>query len=187
MYEWQNIVLAAPLLGMKPVLLFEDEASFGRISEPSYCWVFGDERPVVPSVRVRQYRYVYGVVEPATGDFIYEIYEKCNTVNYNDYLLKVSQIYADSLILLVGDGAGWHTSKALELPENIRFFKLPPSTPEMNPTEQCWREIRTAGFKNTIFNTIKDVIDNFKQTVANIPKTVFQSIACRYWLPGLRS
>jgi len=165
------------------VLLFEDEASFGRISEPSYCWVFGNERPIVPSVRVRQYRYAFGSVEPKTGEFFYEFYEKCNTDIYNDYLAKLSSKFSDCLMLLIGDGASWHTSKSLVIPENIRFFQLPPRTPEMNPTEQCWREIRTAGFKNTLFNSIKDVICNFVHTVSFIPNSVFHSISCRSWLP----
>jgi len=89
-------------------------------------------------------------------------------------------------MLLIGDGASWHTSKDLVMPENICFFQLPPRTPEMNPTEQCWREIRTAGFKNTLFASIKDVLNNFVVTVADIPKSVFQSITQRKWLPIFR-
>jgi putative transposase len=170
-------------LGLKPVLLFEDEAGFGRISEPSYCWVFGNERPIVPCVRVRQFRYVFGAVEPQTGQFFYDFYEKANTDSYNDYLANLSHKYSGSLMLLIGDGASYHKSKDLVMPENIRFFQLPPKTPEMNPTEQCWREIRTAGFKNKLFHTIKDVLDHFRQTVSVIPTSVFHSITLRKWLP----
>ena len=170
-------------MGLRPVLLFEDEASFGRISSPEYCWVFGKERPIVPAVRVRQYRYFFGSVEPQTGDFFYDVYTKCNTENYNDYLAKLSQKYHDCFMLLVGDGASWHTSKDLVMPENIRFYKIPASTPEMNPTEQCWREIRTTGFKNEIFGSIKEVISHFAYTVSIIPFDVFRSITLRKWLP----
>jgi len=168
---------------LRPVLLFEDEAGFGRISQPSYCWVFGKERPVVPCVRVREYRYAFGSVEPQTGEFFYDFYDKANTASYNSYLAKLSQRYSDSFMLLIGDGASYHTSKDLVMPDNIRFFQLPAKTPEMNPTEQCWREIRTSGFKNKLFNTIKDVVDNFSVTVANIPHSVFLSITLRNWLP----
>ena len=177
--------LAAPLLGVKPVLLFEDEAGFGRISEPSHCWIFGKERPIVPRVRVRQYRYAFGSAEPETGDFFCEFYEKCNTETYNDYLAKLSQKYSDCLVLLIGDGASYHTSKTLIMPENIRFFQIPPRTPEMNPSEQCRREIRTAGFKNKLFSSIKDVLINFIDTVSNIPNSVFHSITSRKRLPFL--
>jgi putative transposase len=175
---YRNICLAAPLFGLKPVLLFEDEAGFGRISEPSYFWVFG-----VPCVRVRQFRYVFGAVEPQTGDFFYDFYEKANAESYNDYLAKLSHKYSDSLMLLIGDGASYHKSKDLVVPENIRFFQLPAKTPEMNPAEQCWREIRTAGFKNILFDSIKDFLNHFRHTVSHIPKSVFHSITQREWLP----
>lgn len=165
------------------MLLFEDEASFGRISFPEYCWIFGDERPIVPAVRVRQYKYFFGSVEPLTGAFFYDVYAKANTESYNDYLAKLSQKYKDCFMLLIGDGASYHKSKDLVVPENIRFYQLPAATPEMNPTEQCWREIRTAGFKNEIFASLKDVIRNFADTVANISKDVFRSITLRRWLP----
>lgn len=165
------------------MLIFEDEAGFGRISFPEYCWIFGTERPIVPAVRVRQYKYFFGAVEPLTGEFFYDVHTKANTESYNDYLAKLSQKYCDSFVLLIGDGASYHKSKDLVLPDNIRFYQIPAATPEMNPTEQCWREIRTSGFKNVIFDSIKDVISNFALTVADISNDVFRSITLRKWLP----
>ena len=173
----------ASFAGLTPVFLCEDEASFGRISEPRYCWVFGVERPVVPAVRVREYRYMYGCVEPESGEFQYEIFEKCNTENFNVFLKEISTSHRDCLFLMLVDGAGWHRAKALEVPENIRLVPIPAYTPEMNPTEQCWREIRT-GFQNKIFSKITEVVDKFKTTVAEIPKSVFRSITLRDWIPS---
>ena len=51
------------------------------------------------------------------------------------------------MILLVCDGATWHKSKGLRIPENIEIMHIPPYTPEMNPIEQIWKQIRTMGFK----------------------------------------
>ena len=44
--------------------MFQDEAGFGRINKPKYCWSRKQVRPSVPSHHVREYRYVYGAVEP---------------------------------------------------------------------------------------------------------------------------
>ena len=52
------------------------------------------------------------------------------------------------MILLCCDGAAWHRSKELNIPENIVLFHIPPYTPEMNPIEQIWKEIRKRGFRN---------------------------------------
>ena len=43
------------------------------------------------------------------------------------------------MIMLCCDGAVWHKSKTLQVPENIALFYIPPYTPEMNPIEQIWK------------------------------------------------
>ena len=52
------------------------------------------------------------------------------------------------MIMLCCDGAAWHKSKTLQVPENIVLFYIPPYTPEMNPIEQIWKELRKIGFRN---------------------------------------
>lgn len=122
--------------------MFQDEAGFGRINKPKYCWCEKGIRPCVPCHHIREYRYAYGAVEPLTGDGYFLVMPYCNTVCMNIFLKQLSERYSDDIILLCCDGAAWHKSKGLELPENIVFFHIPPYTPEMNPIEQIWKEIR---------------------------------------------
>ena len=44
----------------------------------------------------------------------------------------------DRIVLLVLDGAGWHTEPGLAIPEGIRLVYLPPYTPELQPAEHLW-------------------------------------------------
>jgi transposase len=44
-----------------------------------------------------------------------------------------------------------HKSKALVIPKNIRLLFIPPATPEMNPIEQIWKEIRKRVGSEIIF------------------------------------
>ena len=37
--------------------------------------------------------------------------------------------------ILVLDGAGWHASATLKVPDNITLLPLPPYSPELNPVE----------------------------------------------------
>ena len=134
--------------------MFEDEAGFGRINTPRYCWCYPGLRPVVPCHHIREYRYTYGAVEPLTGDSFFLVLPYTDTVCMNLFLEGLGAAYPKDLILLVCDGAAWHTTKALVIPENIRLIFLPPATPEMNPIEQIWKEIRKRGFRNEIFNTL---------------------------------
>jgi len=61
------------------------------------------------------------------------------------YLEYLSEQHSDDIIALVCDVAAWHTTAKLQVPENIRLLQIPPYTPEMNPIEQIWRELRSKG------------------------------------------
>jgi hypothetical protein len=43
-----------------------------------------------------------------------------------------------AIALLILDGAGWHDSLLLAVPDNIVRLPLPPYAPELNPTENIW-------------------------------------------------
>lgn len=59
--------------------MFQDEARFGRINKPKYCWCQKGIRPSVPCHHIREYRYAYGAVEPKTGDSFFLIMPYCNS------------------------------------------------------------------------------------------------------------
>lgn len=162
--------------------MFEDEAGFGRINKPKYCWCFAGLRPTVPCHHIREYRYAYGAVEPLTGDSFFLIMPYCNTVCMNIYLQGLSDAYPDDLILLVCDGASWHRTKTMVIPENIRLLFLPPATPEMNPIEQIWKEIRKRGFRNEVFKTLDKVIDRLCATICSLSNNTIKSITARDWI-----
>lgn len=162
--------------------MFEDEAGFGRINKPKYCWCGDGIRPDVPCHHIREYRYAYGAIEPVTGDSFFLVLPYSNTECMNIFLRELSEKFSDDVILLCCDGAAWHKSKALIVPENIKMFYIPPYTPEMNPIEQIWTEIRKRGFRNEIFATLNRVIDRLCDTIRTLSPNVIQSITARDWI-----
>lgn len=100
----------------------------------------------------------------------------------NVFLNHLSMSYPDDIIILVCDGAAWHKAKALKIPENIRLIFIPPYTPEMNPIEQIWKEIRKRGFKNEIFQTLNKVVDRLCDTIRSISAETIISITARDWI-----
>lgn len=139
-------------------------------------------RPSVPCHHIREYRYTYGAVEPKTGENFFLVLPYCNTDCMNIFLHKLSEKYPDDYILLVADGAAWHKSKGLEIPSNIEIFPLPPYTPEMNPIEQIWKEIRKRGFKNEIFSTLEKVVDRLCDTICSLSSQDVKNITGRDWI-----
>lgn len=162
--------------------MFQDEAGFGRINKPKYCWCFSGLRPSVPCHHIREYRYAYGAVEPLTGDSVFLVMPFSHTDCMNVFLREVSESYSNDTILLACDGAAWHKSKALIIPENIRLIFLPPATPEMNPIEQIWKEIRKRGFRNEIFASLDKVIGRLCDTICSLSHTTIHNITARNWI-----
>jgi putative transposase len=162
--------------------MFEDEGGYGRINKPKYCWCFPGHRPSVPCHHIREYRYAYGAVEPLSGESFFLIMPRCDTVCMNVFLRELSNTYPDDLILLVCDGASWHRANALVIPQNIRLIFLPPATPEMNPMEQIWKELRKRGFRNEVFKTLEKVIDRLCDTIRSLTPDTIQSITSRSWI-----
>jgi len=162
--------------------MFQDEAGFGRINKPRYCWCRKGIRPSVPCHHIREYRYAFGAVDPQNGDSFFLILPYCNTICMNLFLRELSEEYPDDIIVLVADKAAWHTAKSLVIPENIEIVSLPPYTPEMNPIEQIWAWIRLHGFKNEVFQTLDNVVDRLCDTIRSLSQNTVKSITYRDWI-----
>ena len=107
---------------------------------------------------------------------------RCDTVCMNVSLKELSTTYPEDQILMVCDGASWHKSKGLEVPDNITLLHIPPYTPEMNPIEQIWKQLRSMGFKNEVFKTLNHVVDRLCETICRLSNDLVKSITCRRWI-----
>ncbi len=134
---------------------------------------------------VREYIYAYTAVCPSTGENYSMIAPVNNTEAMNEFLKIVSDQYPHYRIVMTLDGAGWHTSRQLVLPENIRLLKLPPYSPELNPTEHIWDYIREQkGFNNYTFKSLDDVEDNLSKALLEVHKeeTIIKSLCNFKWI-----
>lgn len=86
---------------------------------------------------------------------------------------------------MVGDNASWHKSKGLILPNNMELMHIPAYTPEMNPTEQVWDDIREKDFKNRFFHSLSKVTDQLCKSFSSIPRDIIASMCRRDWINSL--
>ena len=135
-------------------LMFQDEARFGRISDTRYCWARRPMRPLVKAMLTHQYTYAYGAVSPLDGKFDSLVLPHVNTECMQLFITEVAKRYPTENIVMVVDGAGWHQSKSFTLPENLRLHFLPPYSPELNPQEHIWDELREKYFHNQAFDSM---------------------------------
>ncbi len=161
---------AAKRRGRKLRIMFADEARFGRINRPRPCWAPIGTRPEVAAQLIREYIYLYGAVAPKDGTCVYLIMPTSNTACFQAFLDVLARKFARQDILLVLDGAPNHRSGELAVPDNITLLYLPPYSPELNPKENLWDEIREKIFKNYALKSIEAVHTKLKQAILYIER-----------------
>ena len=127
---------------------------FGQQGTLTEVWAPRGSRPV--RVRQCQYKwvYVFGAVNPQTGESVGMIAPTVNTVCMNVHLRWISEhVDPDVQIVLVMDNAAWHRSNDIEVPENITLLPLPPYSPELNPVERLWAWLKSNQLSNRVYET----------------------------------
>lgn len=85
--------------------------------------------------------------------------------------------------VLTLDKAAWHTTKKLQLSENLSLLFLPPYSPELNPIEQVWQFLKQYFLSNRIFKDLEEILNECaKAWNAFISKPLrIKSLCSRDW------
>jgi transposase len=137
--------------------MFQDEGRFGRINIPRSCWAPEYCRPEVGCQIVREYTHVYAAVCPHDGVMDSLILPDADGASMSIFLREVAKRHEDECVIMVMDGAGWHRSEDLDIPANIKIIHLPPYSPQLNPVEHIWDEVREKWFSNKVFKSLTAV------------------------------
>lgn len=140
--------------------MFQDEARFGRISDCRYCWAKRPLRPMVKAMLTHQYVYAYGAVSVADGNFDSLVLPHVNGACMELFLDEIARRYPQENIIMIVDGAGWHRNHTMLFPPNLKLLFLPPYSPELNPVEHLWDELREKYFHNRAFDTLDALEDH---------------------------
>lgn len=184
--------LATTLTGQavagRPIrLMFQDEARFGRMARIRRCWSPAPLRPVVCNGYEREFTYVYGGVSPLQGELDWSLSDKMNTAQMSAFLSQVSQAHPQEFIVMVVDGASSHKAKELVVPENVRLIGLPGYSPELNPQEHIWDEVREKAFPNLVLDQMALVVERLKNGMSTLAADTdrVRRITAWPWIIGL--
>ncbi len=100
---------------------------------------------------------MYAAVCLALGEMTSLIPPYANTDMMNLFLEEVSKDFKDYFVIMLVDGAGWHRSGRLKIPKNIRLIYQPSRSPELNPAEHLWEELREKHLPNKAFRSLEAV------------------------------
>ncbi len=107
----------------------------------------------------QEYTYAYSAVAPAEGRMDSLVLPHVNGTCTGIFLDEVAARHPDKRILMIVDGAGWHKNQSLALPSNLRLVFLPPYSPELNPVEHLWDDLREKFFHNRVFASLDALED----------------------------
>ncbi len=134
-------------IGLKPIL--------------RKVWTLPGQRPIAPVEHRYAWRYLVGFVHPASGRTVWHLATTVNIELFSVELEAFAQQVGASptkQIVLVLDGAGWHDSPRVRVPEHVHLLFLPPHSPELQPAEHLWPLTNTV-LVNRHFATIDELED----------------------------
>jgi len=134
-------------------IFFFHEGRFRLKTENGRCWSLKAVRKSSPVKIGYKNFYIYSSVSPHCGESFSLFLPWVNTEIFTLYLKHLSLEYNDKEILLIMDQAGWHASKKLKVPDNIKIEFLPPYSPELNPVEKLWQWLRRHVCRNRLFES----------------------------------
>ena len=151
-------------------LWYQDEARFG-LHLPQYRRLTArGVKPIQPFEPSYTYSWLYGAVEPATGESFFLQLPHLDAECFGVFLAELSTTARETLNVVVLDNAPAHVKRSLVVPENIVLLWLPPYSPELNPVERLWLAIRQ---KIDVFSrSVRTSIDALEEHVAAIVRAL---------------
>ena len=159
--KWPEIITKAKLLNA--MILFGDEASFPQWGTLAYTWALRGQQPTVKTSGIRKGYKVFGLIDYFSGTFFFKGQEtRFNSASYIQYLTEVLE-KTKQHIILIQDGARYHTSKAMQEffakhSEKLTVYQLPSYSPDYNPIEKLWKKIKEDGTHLHYFPTFEDLV-----------------------------
>jgi transposase len=162
------------------MILFGDEASFAQWGSLSYTWSRVGHQPTVKTCGKRKAYKVFGLIDFFSGRLFYRGHTgRFNSDSYADFLLEVMKQTLQHLIL-IQDGAKYHTSKAMTLffqahTDRLTMFQLPSYSPDFNPIEFLWKKVKKQATHlryfpdfDTLVEKVEDALLHFANTPTEI-------------------
>ena len=136
-------------------------------------------KPIIEYQHIFKTTYLYGSYSPINGDsFVWEI-NGIDSAIFESYLDHFSKYKPKEFKIVVIDNAGFHSTKNIDVPDNIYLLRIPPYNPELNPCEQVWQYIKNR-FKNQRFESMEELKKWLHETVINMSKETIKSITSNY-------
>jgi transposase len=145
--------------GAQVQLWAQEEARLGLKPVIRRVWAPVGKRPVARFKRGYKWTYLYGFVQPESGEVYWLILPRVNVELFSmalDEFAKGVGAGEEKRVILVVDQAGWHTGGEVEIPQGIHLEFLPSGSPELQPAERLWA-LTNEAVANGLFEEIEEI------------------------------
>jgi transposase len=119
--------------------------------------------------------YVYGAIEPTSGESFFLELPHLNSALFQIFLNEFAHCYQESMNIIVMDNGSCHTAKSLRIPENVVCLFLPPYSPELNPIERLWQDVK-AQLAWLLVAQIEELEHHVERILSQYAKGMLQSL-----------
>jgi transposase len=132
-------------------------------------------KPVGMNQWGRENFYLYGAVEPLTGESFFLEFTHLDGVCFERFVQEFATAYPEDFHILQMDNGKFHDSQQLQIPENVIFLFQPPHTPEVNPIERLWLEIKR-GLRWECFSSLEELRVALRKELKKLSKEIVASV-----------
>ena len=119
--------------------------------------------------------YLYGVIEPQSGESFFFEFCHLDTICFEKFLELFSQTYPEDLHIIQLDNGSFHSSLHLNLPDNIILLFQPSHTPQVNPIERLWEEIKKE-LSWELFDSLEGLRVAVEEIIAKLSQKMIASV-----------
>ena len=152
-----------------------DESRFGILPTGKRRITDFGVKPVAEIDYQYDWFYLYGAAEPTTGEAFFLQLPRLTADCFQLFLNQFSLAYSDSLNLVLLDNGRFHRAKSLVIPENVVLIFLPAYSPELNPIERLWQDIK-ANLPLKTCESLEEMEQQVSEILIKYPKTKIQSL-----------
>jgi transposase len=122
-------------------------------------WAIKGTRPRAIRQQQFEYAYIFGAVCPERDIAVGLILPTVNSEAMKAHLHHISaEVKEGKHAILILDRAAWHTTKKVKGFPNITLLPLPAASPELNPVEQLWQQLRDRYLSNRSYKDYDDIV-----------------------------
>ena len=163
----QDLQDRAPVGAVK--VFAQDETRLGLLPVVRRRITARGVQPVATVIHQFDNFYLYGAVEPTTGASFFLELPYLNSRAFQQWLDGFAAAFPQSLNMLILDNGAGHKAKAVCWPSNVVPILLPPYSPELNPMERLWRDLKDklADVRAKTLIELSDALCSIIQTYTN--------------------